>query len=100
MNQYWVPTIVGTVFFLTVGGVIILRPIAKRLGEFLEVLIQEKRKDMQVRGDDRMRRMLGDLEQRMSLLEDRLEFAEDLLDSDRERRPPGRIESGGGTEEA
>lgn len=81
MGADWVPAVVGIVFFLTVGGVILLRPISKRLGEFLEVLIQEKRAEPRARGEEELRRSMEGLEDRLSLVEEKLEFTERLLAS-------------------
>jgi hypothetical protein len=70
-------TVVSVVFILTVGGVILLRPMMKRLGEFLEVLIQDKRRlGGRVTAPSAVNEAL---EQRISLLEERVEFTERLL---------------------
>lgn len=81
MGAEWVPAAVGIVFFLTVGGVILLRPITKRLGEYLEVLIREKREEPRVEGQEQLRHSLEGLEDRLSLVEEKLEFTERLLAS-------------------
>lgn len=72
------PMVVAVVLFVTTGAVLILRPIAKRLGDLLEVMAEEKR----VRAPDdgyRLREEIERLRSRMELLEDRQEFTEGLL---------------------
>jgi len=73
-----VAIIVPVSFIITTGAVILLRPIARRLGEYLEVLAQEKR--MAMRSDDstRLQQALDEVSQRLALLEERVEFAEKL----------------------
>jgi hypothetical protein len=79
----WVGAVVVVTLILTVGGVILLRPIAQRLGEFLEVLIQEKRAFLQS-GSTRSASAPPDLAQRVAHLEQRLDFTERLLSDPRE----------------
>ena len=76
------------VFFLTVGGVLVLRPIAKRLGDIVEFMLREKQEGAQ--GElRRMADILDTVSARMGLLEERQDFTERLLSS------PGA--GGGGT---
>lgn len=51
----------------------LLRPIARRLGQLLDVLIQERRHALDARTD------VQSLAKRVELLEDRLQFTERLL---------------------
>lgn len=80
MSEQFAAAIASSVFFLTVGGVILLRPVAARLGEYLEVLITEKRRatpSIEEGGG-----ALGareDVERRLDRVEERLEWAESLL---------------------
>ncbi len=41
--EFITPLIMMVVFTLTVGGVLLLRPIAKRLGDIVELMLREKR---------------------------------------------------------
>ncbi len=63
------PLILTVVLTLTVGGVLLLRPIAKRLGDIAELMLREKQG-----GTERELRRMGDLletvDARMTLLED------------------------------
>ena len=74
------PLILTVVLTLTVGGVLLLRPIAKRLGDIAELMLREKQG-----GTERELRRMGDLletvDARMTLLEDRQDFTERLLTS-------------------
>ena len=72
------PMIVGTVFILTTGGVLVLRPIAKRLGALLEVMAREKA----ALPNEELRHLRDQVEtmtQRLSLMEERQDFTERLL---------------------
>ena len=74
------PLILTVVLTLTVGGVLLLRPIAKRLGDIAELMLREKQG-----GTESELRRMGDLletvDARMTLLEDRQDFTERLLAS-------------------
>jgi hypothetical protein len=76
------------VFFLTVGGVLVLRPIAKRLGDIVELMLREKQEGAQ--GElRRMADLLETVSARMGLLEERQDFTERLLSSpEREEAEP------------
>ena len=70
--------ILMVVLTLTVGGVLLLRPIAKRLGDIAELMLRENKG-----GTESELRRMGDLletvDARMTLLEDRQDFTERLL---------------------
>lgn len=74
------PLILTVVLTFTVGGVILLRPIAKRLGDIVELMLREKQggTESELR---RMADLLETVDARMSLLEDRQDFSERLLAS-------------------
>lgn len=74
------PMVVAIVFFLTVGGVIILRPIAKRIGDLLEVYAREREGGLEVEVRQ-MREILETMNSRLQLMEERQDFAERLLTS-------------------
>ncbi len=78
--EFIAPMVMMIVLTLTIGGVVLLRPIAKRLGEIAELLLREKREgasgELQRIGD-----LLETVSARMALLEERQDFTERLLES-------------------
>lgn len=79
------PQIVGAIFIVTVGGVILLRPITSRLGALVEAMAQEK----QARASDEVHRLREEVEtlrSRMELLEDRQDFTEGLIGAGSSRK--------------
>ena len=80
------PMIVGVVGFLTVGGVITLlvRPLSKRLCVLLEAMAQSRGEDLR-----EMRRTLDTTTRHLGLLEERLEFTEELLRAKDRRKSIG-----------
>lgn len=82
--------LVPIVLILTTGGVLVLRPIARRLGELLEVMARDRTRPP----PDELRRLgttIDTLSDRLSLVEERQDFTERLI---------GRGRSGGGEEPA
>jgi hypothetical protein len=73
---------------VTAGGVLIFRPISKRLGTLLEVMTQQKLRAANSDPHDtaRIRELLTSIDSRLTLLEERQDFAEALLTTG-ERRP-------------
>ncbi|MDE2679326.1 MAG: hypothetical protein F4087_15360 [Gemmatimonadetes bacterium] len=63
---------------LTTGGVLVLRPIAKRLGVLLEVMAKER---TQAPSDDlrRLQQSVDTMNERLSLIEERQDFTERLI---------------------
>lgn len=63
---------------LTTGGVLVLRPIAKRLGVLLEVMAKEK---TQPPSDDlrHLHQSVDTMNERLSLIEERQDFTERLI---------------------
>lgn len=84
------PMIATIILVLTVGGVLVLRPIAKRLGDIAELMLREKQEGAQ--GElRRMADVLDTVSARMALLEERQDFTERLLaspDQAKEKDPP------------
>jgi hypothetical protein len=81
------PMVVGIFFFVTVGAVLLLRPIAKKLGTYLEVLAEERRRQLSEKPLDRtdtarLTATIEALESRLALLEQNQDFTNRLL-SDR-----------------
>ena len=73
------PMIVSIVLILTVGGVILLRPIAKRLGALLDVMVLEKSRTTSV-DNRRLGETVDTINERLSLIEERQDFTERLID--------------------
>lgn len=85
------PMIVAVVFIVTTGGVLLLRPIAKRLGDILELMAREKQEGLQ-NDVGHIRDLLETMNARLQLLEERQDFTERLLSGGQERRPEMRPE--------
>lgn len=82
------PMIMGIVMFLTVGGVILLRPISKHLGAYLEALTKQQLEPGNRDDLGQLRDILESMSQRLALLEERQDFNERLLENrSRERAP-------------
>ena len=66
---------------VTAGGVLIFRPISKRLGTLLEVMTQQKMRAANADPHDtmRIRELLTSIDSRLTLLEERQDFAEALI---------------------
>ena len=82
-----VAMVVMLAFFLTVGGVLILRPIARRLGTLLDAMAQQKIA-RSVAEDSRLREEVETLRQRLEQVEKRQDFAEGMMSAgaSRERK--------------
>ena len=66
---------------LTTGGVLIFRPISRRLGVLLEVMTQQKMRAAHADPNDavRIRELLSSIDGRLTMLEERQDFAEALI---------------------
>lgn len=84
------PMVVMIVLTLTIGGVLILRPIAKRVGDLLDVMIREKQgpRAGALNELSRIREIMESLDARLSLMEERQDFTDSLLDADARRKLP------------
>lgn len=90
------PFIVAITLIVTAGGVAILRPLSKRLGDLLEAIAKEKREPKRVSDDThRMVELLESLNARLERLEERQDFTDSLLGSGREGKtlPRARTEA-------
>lgn len=80
------------VFILSVAGVLILRPLSKRLGMLMEAYAQDRvasrTEDRQL---DSIRERFESLDRRLDVLEERMGFTEELVS----RRPANRVEADG-----
>lgn len=92
------PMLVAIVLILTVGGVVLLRPLSRRLGELLEVMAREREQPRLDRDVDRLREAVETLNGRLALLEERVDFTDALLaDPERRRlRPEPKLADGDG----
>jgi hypothetical protein len=75
------PMIVMVTAILTTGGVLIFRPITKRLGSLLEVMTHQKLRAAAADPAEqaRIRELLTSIDSRLNLLEERQDFAEALI---------------------
>ena len=84
------PMVVAILLILSIAGVILLRPISKRLGDVLEAYAKEKDSGT-TRELRQIRELFETMDQRLRLMEERQDFTEKILDSDsRERLPAPR----------
>ena len=86
-----VSMVVMLAFFLTVGGVLILRPIARRLGTLLDAMAQQKIA-RPVAEDSRLREEVETLRQQLEQLEKRQDFTEGLMSAGSSRKPKQLLE--------
>jgi hypothetical protein len=90
------PVMLGMVLMVTTGLVLILRPISKRLGLFLEAMAEERKRvhapqpAMDRLDTERMLSAMENLDRRLSRIEERQEFTEALL----HRAEPGNLTAG------
>ena len=82
------PMFLGMTLFVVTGAVLLLRPITKRLGSYLEVLADERRRNHVAQPADTQRivNVLEALDQRIARLEERQEFTDALLEKREVRR--------------
>ena len=78
------PMIVAVVSVVTIGGVLVLRPIAKRVGDLLEAMARDKQVGLQ-NDVGQLRDILETMNARLTLMEERLDFTERLVAG--QRRP-------------
>lgn len=89
--EFIAPMVVSVVGILTVGGVLVLRPIAKRVSTLLEHYARERQSGIE--GDvHQIRDLLETMNARLQLLEERQDFTERLFASG--ERPRGSLQQG------
>ena len=71
------PMIVSIVFILTVGGVLVIRPIAKRISGLLELYARDKTTGIE-NDVHQVRELLETMNTRRQLMEERRDFTEKL----------------------
>lgn len=94
------PMVMGLTFMVVGGGVLILRPIARRLGDYLEVLVANRRAQIQPSTDRRVVETLERVEERLRLIEERQDFTDAMLARGGERARLREAEKSGGTQES
>jgi hypothetical protein len=77
------PMLVLLTLILTTGGVILFRPLAKRLGDLLEIMAQQRRAVRENDAGVQMREVVETLNARIALLEERQDFTDALLSASR-----------------
>lgn len=84
--EFIAPMVISIAFFVTVGGVLVLRPISKRVGDLLEAYARDRQSGLE--GEiHQLRDLLETVSARMELMEDRQDFAERLLSEKGVERP-------------
>lgn len=73
-----VALVVPSLFIVTAGGVLILRPIATKLGTLLDAMAREKSSSA-LEETRRLRETVETMNDRLSLLEERQDFTEGLI---------------------
>ncbi len=86
-----VALVVPSLFIVTAGGVLILRPIAAKLGTLLDAMAREKSSSA-LEETRRLRETVEAMNDRLSLLEERQDFTERLIEP---RRSGGTGPAGG-----
>lgn len=77
------PFMLGMTLILCTAGVIVLRPLTKRLGDLIEARTRERAAQSQLPGAEiaRLTEVISRLTDRIESIEERQEFSERLLDS-------------------
>ena len=73
------PMLVLIVLTLTIGTVTLLKPLSKRLGDLLEAMAQERKKPQLDNELEHVRELLDTMSGRLSLLEERQDFTDALM---------------------
>lgn len=84
------PMVISLALIITTGGVILLRPISKRLAELLHAMTQERLSPRADADLGQLHEQLSIVNGRLALLEERQNFTDALLDPDNR---PGQLPS-------
>jgi hypothetical protein len=79
MIEALAPMIVMCTLILTTGGVLVLRPISKRLGSYLDAATQARLRPSPEADLVRIHEVLSSIDGRLNQLEERQDFAEALI---------------------
>lgn len=85
--EFIAPMITSVVLIVTLGGVAVLRPIAKRVSDLLELYARDRQSGLE-NDVGQMRDLLETMNARLQLMEERQDFTERLLSSGTEE--PGK----------
>lgn len=77
------PMLVAITLILTIGSVILFKPLARRLGDLLELMVKQRSGEIEAPKTERMEALLESLNTRLGLVEERLDFTDQLLSSRR-----------------
>ena len=90
MDPELIPMMIFTVIVLAMfGGFIVLLPITRRLGKFLEYRMTERTQLMENEERERLLKAIESLRDDVARLAERQEFTERLLDKPRSVERPG-----------
>lgn len=78
------PMLVAMTLILTSGGVLVLRPIAKKLGELMELYARDKESGVEMEVHQ-VRELLETMNARLQLMEERQDFTERLLTAPKDK---------------
>jgi hypothetical protein len=79
------PMLVAMTLILTSGAVLLLRPVAKRLGDLLELMAKQRSGELEAPGAERLTTLLEAIDTRLGLVEERLDFTDSMLQARRDR---------------
>ena len=85
--EFIAPMLVAIVLIMTVGGVAVLRPIAKRISELLELYARDRQTGIES-DVHQVRDLLETMDGRLHLMEERQDFTEKLLSPGRRSDAP------------
>ena len=75
--EFIAPMIMSVVLILTVGGVLVLRPLAKRISDLIEIYARERMAESGRQGEiHQIRDLLETMNARLQLMEERQDFTE------------------------
>lgn len=79
------PMVVAVVLILTVGGVAVLRPIAKRVSDLLELYARDRQSGLE-NDVGQIRDLLETMNARLQLIEERQDFTDRLLTGEKTKK--------------
>jgi len=82
--EEFAPMLVAITLILTCGTVMLLRPVARRLGDLLELMAKQRTGELEAPGSERLESLLESVNTRLGLVEERIDFTDALLQSRRE----------------
>ncbi len=88
--EFIAPMIVAVVAIITMGGVAILRPIAKRVSDLLDLYARDRQAGIESEVH-KISDLLETMDARLQLMEERQDFTERLLSAG-DRQPPAASE--------